>query len=419
MSSLLSTFTEIAQIDCRKRSGTVAIPLTTEIPNRVITIKDTYGSAENSTITLITQGSDLFENGLNMITISNNFGSVTLYSGITNRWSIISASTQNSTQNPTQNPTQTITQTSINLSSLTTSTLFLQPGHNTPQIWGLTASASGNFGLQNISTATTAFTVDISSITRFHSPLIASTLTLSSLTLYDRGAVQMKNLQLSSAYLLVNGENISSIASGITAGNITSTVAGLGQTYISTQSLQSTVAGLGQSYISTQSLQSTVAGLGQTYISTQSLQSTVAGLGQSYMSTQSLQSTVQGLGLSKVSGTLGVNTTTTYPGYTMDINGPTQSAVYYSSFTAGGTTTITPANFGTFYNITAAGTYTLAFSASQPASNIGKYNCFRNNSGGSLSFTLTGVSGITSPLTIANAQSATFVVATTSTYALF
>jgi len=379
MTSLLSTFTEIAQIDSRKRSGTVAIPLTTEIPNRLFTIKDTYGSAENSTITLITQGSDLFENGLNIMTISNNFGAVTLYSGITNRWSIISGSTQSGT-------TQNITQTSINLSSLTTSTLFLQPGYNAPQKWSLTASASGAFGLQNISTATNVFTVDISSITRFNGPLIASTATLSSLTLYDRGSLQMKNLQLSSAYLLVNGENISSIASGgITSGNITSTVAGLGQSYISTQSLQSTVA----------------------------------GLGQSYMSTQSLQSTVAGLGLSKVSGTLGVNTTTTYPGYTMDINGPTQSAVYYSSITTGGTLTITPANFGTFYNITAAGIYTLAFSASQPSSNIGKYNCFRNNSGGSLSFTLTGVSGITSPLTIANAQSATFVVATISTYALF
>jgi hypothetical protein len=33
--------------------------------------------------------------------------------------------------------------------------------------------------------------------------------------------------------------------------------------------------------------------------------------------------------------------------------------------------------------------------------------------------TLTGVSGIASPVTLSNAQSATFVVATTTTYALF
>lgn len=107
------------------------------------------------------------------------------------------------------------------------------------------------------------------------------------------------------------------------------------------------------------------------------------------------------------------------PSYTLDVNGPAQSAIYYSSITAGGTLTVTPNNFGIFYNITANGTYTLAFSATQASSNIGKYVCFRNNSGATLSFTLTGVSGITSPVVLANAQSATFVVATTSTYALF
>jgi hypothetical protein len=81
--------------------------------------------------------------------------------------------------------------------------------------------------------------------------------------------------------------------------------------------------------------------------------------------------------------------------------------------------TVTPNNFGIFYNITAAGTYTLAFSASQASSNIGKYVSFRNNTGGTLSLTLTGVSGIASPISLGNAQSATIVVATTNTYALF
>jgi hypothetical protein len=244
---------------------------------------------------------------------------------------------------------------------------------------------------------------------------MASTLTVSSFTLYDRGALQMKNLQLSSSYLLLNGEVMSSIASGggtggITSLNLTSTVQGLGQTYLSTAN-------------GTQNLTSTVQGLGQTYLSSaltsQNLTSTVQGLGQTYVSTQSLQSTVQALGLTNVSGTLGISTLTPYARFTVDINGPTQSAVYYSSITAGGTTTITPANFGVFYNITTSGTYTLAFSASQAASNIGKYNCFRNNCGANLTLTLTGVSGITSPVTVSNAQSATFVVATTTTYALF
>jgi hypothetical protein len=107
------------------------------------------------------------------------------------------------------------------------------------------------------------------------------------------------------------------------------------------------------------------------------------------------------------------------PSYTLDVNGAMQAAIYYSTISAGGTQTVTPNNFGIFYNITASGTFTLAFAASQAASNIGKYVCVRNNCGSTLSFTLTGVSGITSPVTLSNAQSATFVVATTTTYALF
>jgi hypothetical protein len=61
----------------------------------------------------------------------------------------------------------------------------------------------------------------------------------------------------------------------VSTPNLTSTVAGLGQIYlsstqnlISTPDLVSTTAGLGQIYVSTLSLVSTVAGLGETYVST-------------------------------------------------------------------------------------------------------------------------------------------------------
>jgi hypothetical protein len=94
-----------------------------------------------------------------------------------------------------------------------------------------------------------------------------------------------------------------------------------------------------------------------------------------------------------------------------------QAAVNYSNVATAGT--ITPAYFGTFYNITGSGSYTVALSASQPLSNIGKYNVFRNNSGSAFSITITGGSGITSPVSVASAQSVTFMVATTTSYALF
>ena len=82
--------------------------------------------------------------------------------------------------------------------------------------------------------------------------------------------------------------------------SLASTVQGLGTYgYVSSQSLASTVAGLGTAgYVSSQSLASTVAGLGTAgYVSSQSLASTVAGLGTAgYVSSQSLASTVAGLG---------------------------------------------------------------------------------------------------------------------------
>jgi hypothetical protein len=116
---------------------------------------------------------------------------------------------------------------------------------------------------------------------------------------------------------------------------------------------------------------------------------------------------------------LGVNGTSIYTGFSLDVNGPSQSAVYYSTMTTGGTLTITPSNFGVFYNITTSGTYTIALAATQPSSNIGKYNVFRNNTTGALSIAITGGTGITSPVTCISQQSITFLVATTNSYALF
>ncbi len=121
---------------------------------------------------------------------------------------------------------------------------------------------------------------------------------------------------------------------------LTSTVAGLGQTYVSIASLTSTVAGiradpvdisiplasttagLGQTYVSIPSLTSTVAGLGKTYVSIPSLTSTVAGLGQTYVSIPSLTSTVSGLGDSLTSTVAGLGQTyVSIPSLTSTVSG--------------------------------------------------------------------------------------------------
>jgi hypothetical protein len=71
--------------------------------------------------------------------------------------------------------------------------------------------------------------------------------------------------------------------------DLVSTVAGLGEIYVSTTAsgnIASTVAGLGNYYISSSGLTSTVDGLSQLgYISSASLTSTTVGLGQTYFST--------------------------------------------------------------------------------------------------------------------------------------
>ena len=105
--------------------------------------------------------------------------------------------------------------------------------------------------------------------------------------------------------------------------------------------------------------------------------------------------------------------------FKMDVNGTSRGAIYYSSVASA--VTITPgSDFGVYYNLTASGSYTITVAGSQATSNIGKFYLFRNNSGGSLSVTFTGGTGITSPITISSNASATIVVTGTGgTYALF
>jgi hypothetical protein len=193
------------------------------------------------------------------------------------------------------------------------------------------------------------------------------------------------------------------------------------------------VQGLGNSrYVSSFSLVSTVEGLGTSrYVSSFSLVSTVEGLGTSrYVSSFSLVSTVQGLGKTYISSfinvpSIGIATTPT-TGFLLDVNGPAQMAVYYSTITTCNITII-PRVFGVFYDIKANGPYSIELNSNilLLTQNIGKYNVFRNNSGNSLSLQITyptlsgGGEGIASPLRVADKQGVSFLVASTSNYALF
>jgi hypothetical protein len=149
-----------------------------------------------------------------------------------------------------------------------------------------------------------------------------------------------------------------------------------------------------------------------------------------------MPSTVQGLGRSGyisslinvpsvstqqfVASSIGVNTNPA-TGFIVDINGPTQSATYYSSVNAN-PGTFTPSGYGVFYDFTVGTTPTPTIILNpNPIINKGKYNVFRNNTGNlfTINVTLNDVVGITATVSVANQQGVTFMVADTNRYALF
>ena len=82
----ISSFTMVTMLDTRPAPITISMPRTNDIPNRVITFKDIYGAAANSSITLVTQGGDVFENSTFSTILSNAYDTITFHAGLPGRW---------------------------------------------------------------------------------------------------------------------------------------------------------------------------------------------------------------------------------------------------------------------------------------------------------------------------------------------
>ena len=89
-----STSTEFAMIDARTTSGAFVLPLTTEIPGRIINIKDAYGAFTNSSLTVYTQGGEAFEDGTNFKILNNAWDQLQVYTASTTRWYITGGTEQ-------------------------------------------------------------------------------------------------------------------------------------------------------------------------------------------------------------------------------------------------------------------------------------------------------------------------------------
>jgi hypothetical protein len=89
-----STSTEFAMIDTRTTSGAFVLPFTTEIPGRIINIKDAYGAFTNSSLTVYTQGGEVFEDGTNFRILNNAWDQLQVYTASTSRWYVTGGTEQ-------------------------------------------------------------------------------------------------------------------------------------------------------------------------------------------------------------------------------------------------------------------------------------------------------------------------------------
>ena len=95
----VSTATTLMLLDSRVRPGTVTLPLTTTIPGRTLTLKDSTGASGVSTITISTSGAETFEDGTTTKTLNTSYGFVSL-TGSAGKWYIAAANQVTRAINP-------------------------------------------------------------------------------------------------------------------------------------------------------------------------------------------------------------------------------------------------------------------------------------------------------------------------------
>ena len=147
-SQTFSTFSEVGMIDARSQNGTITLPLTTDIPYRILTLKDIYGAAALSSITLVTQGTDVFEDGATSRILNGAFETTTLYAGQAGSWYVTGGSRLATAAIGTLSTG--LIQNPLRLGTLSTQTAIQFPGLRTGYTGTVIAGQTTGVGTQEL-----------------------------------------------------------------------------------------------------------------------------------------------------------------------------------------------------------------------------------------------------------------------------
>lgn len=268
-SQTFSTFSEVGMIDARSQNGTITLPLSTDIPYRILTLKDIYGAAAVSSITLTTQGADTFEDGTTSRLLNGAFETTTLYAGQAGFWYVTGGSRLATAAIGTLSTG--VIANPLRLGTLSTQTAIQFPGLRSNYTGTVVAGQGTGVGTQELllyqaSSISDQIRLQTTGNIVFEagagSRSWPSTAALVTPTLYIAGTTSNVGIGTATPAATLDVAGAGRFQTLSTLGLTVSTINGQTITQLAGTPIQSTVVGLATSgYISTTQLNSTVSGL--------------------------------------------------------------------------------------------------------------------------------------------------------------
>ena len=260
----ISSFTTVTMLDSRPSPITISMPKTTDIVNRIITFKDLYGSASNSTITLVTRSGDTFEDGTFSTIISNAYQTINFYAGQPGKWLNIDGGSGGSSAG--------LTTVSNNLTTVSNS-VVTNMGYLT------TVSNSGVTNTTNLTTVSNSVVTNMGYLTTVSNSGVTNTTNLT--TVSNSVVTNMGYLTTVSNSGVTNTTNLTTVSNTVAAGRFA---------YVSTNTVSTNLIIAGyvsspQGYISSLVVDALSFSLSNSYISMGDIITTSVSTIQTFTST--------------------------------------------------------------------------------------------------------------------------------------